>query len=283
MSQALPSLDEYQTKFLTVGGCRLVADVRDGDGTTCVYLHGALMSRVEARRLFGGPDFRGPVILPDSRGHGDSVSGDYSDQSWQRLIDDVVAWLDHFDAHDVFLAGTSMGAVVAPAVAMARPKRVSSLGLVLPVLLGRDNRPSVEHQKALDALSASFEVPALDHIVSRYAETPGVAEWIRGLPRTHKDLAGVSAYFQQDRSGAGLPYTTDDLRQLHIPATVVAGSDAVHPAEVGRRLAEILPDAQLVELTGIPLSQHEAHISAAFRDHLDRVVQDGEPMRAQRP
>ena len=271
MSEA--PVDRFEMTALTVGGCRLVADVRPGSGTPTVFLHGALVSRADARRLFTDPRFAGPVVLPDSRGHGSSVHGDYSDQSWRRLIADAIAWIDHFDLRDVFLAGTSMGAVVAPAVALARPDRVTSMALVLPVLLGRDRRPSTDHQTALEGLSATFAVPSVDHMLekSAAATAPAFADWVRSMPKRHEDLRGVSAYFQQDRSVAGLPYTTADLADLRIPTTIVAGVDAVHPAEVGRQLAEILPDAQLVELAGVPLDRHEAAISAAFLDHLSRL------------
>jgi pimeloyl-ACP methyl ester carboxylesterase len=268
VTQAASRLDSYRTEQLTIGGCRLVADVRPGDGVPCVYLHGALLSRTDSRRLFDDPGFAGPVVLPDSRGHGSSVAGDYSDQTWDRLIADVVAWLDHLDLYDVFLAGASMGAVIAPAVALARPDRVSSLGLVLPVLLGRDMPAPADHQRALTALSAAFATPSLDAIVSGYASTPAVAEWVRALPQKHEDLAGVCAYFQQDRTVAGLPYTTVDLATLTIPTTIVAGADAVHPAVVGEQLAEILPNANLVPLAGVPAAQQEAVISAALLDHL---------------
>ena len=66
------------------------------------------------------------------------------------------------------------------------------------------------------------------------------------------------------------PAHAEDVGTL-TPGKIVAGVDAVHPPEVGRQLAEILPDAQLVELAGVPLDRHEAAITAAFLDHLSRL------------
>ena len=94
---------------LEVAGCVLEADVTGGTGGPIVFLHGASSSRADARRILDLAGTDRPLLMPDSRGHGDSSEGAVAGQSWQQLIDDAVAWLDHIDARDAVVAGVSMG------------------------------------------------------------------------------------------------------------------------------------------------------------------------------
>ena len=255
---------------LEVAACVLEADVTDGTGGPIVFLHGASSSRADARRILEMAGTGRPLLMPDSRGHGDSSEGDIDRQSWQQLIDDAVAWLDHIDARDAVVAGVSMGAIIAPAVALARPDRVSSLVPIYPVYLGNDVPPDPDHKQALDFLLASFSKPDVDAILSAVAAAAPDRdiEPVRERLALHRNLDGVCSYFRDDRGPETLPYSSDDLRAMRLPVTVVGGADPFHPAAVARRLAAIFPDATLVELVDVPPEDHEAAMAQAIAGHV---------------
>lgn len=261
------------TERIEVADCWLEADVTAGDGGPVVFLHGASQTRVDARRIMEQAGVTRPLVLPDSRGHGGSVEGDFTSQSWHQLVDDAVAWLDHVDARDAIVTGISMGAIIAPAVALARPERVSSLVPMYPVFLGSDSPPTDGHWSMLTILLATFSVPDPEVIIGALAPAgSGIDDApMRAQLATHRNLAGVSAYFNADRSAESLPYTTDDLRAMQMPVTVVGGADPFHPADVARQLAELFPNSELVELLEVAPDAHEAAMAHAIRDHIARL------------
>jgi 3-oxoadipate enol-lactonase len=259
---------------LEVNGCTLVADVTAGVGGPIVFLHGASQTRADARRILELADTGRPLLIPDSRGHGDSSEGEVSKQSWQQLVDDAVAWLDHIDARDAVVAGPSMGAIVAPAVALARPDRVSSLVPIYPVLLGSDVPMEPDHAAAIAFLLSSFSVPDVDVILDKIAAVAPDRDdaVMRERLAAHRNLDGVCSYFRDDRTPESLPYTSDDLRAMRLPVTVVGGADPFHPPEVARRLAALFADSTLVELVGVPAEDHEAAMAKAIAEHVARLA-----------
>lgn len=258
----------WVSKHIEVAGCGLVADVRDGVGSPLLFLHGAGVSRVDARRLLEALDMDCPLIVPDSRGHGESVNGAYDLQSWQQLIDDASAWLDTLDVRDAVVAGMSMGAIVTPGVALARPDRVSSLVPIYPVLLGNDMPPHPHHWAALSVLLEMMAIADPDAMLAAVPEAE--RESTKERLALHRELDGVCSYFRGDRRAEALPYTTHDLAELTLPVTVVGGADPFHTAEVAQELAGIFSNATLVELAEVPPDTHEDAIVAALGDHLRR-------------
>ncbi|MCW2544991.1 MAG: alpha/beta hydrolase [Frankiales bacterium] len=258
---------------LEVAGCRLVAEITPGAGGPIVFLHGASSSREDARRILALADTGRPLLMPDSRGHGGSAEGEVDRQSWQQLTDDAVAWLDHVDARDAVVAGVSMGAIIAPAVALARPDRVSSLVPIYPVYLGNDVPPEPDHEKALAFLLASFSVPDVDAILAAVAAVAPDRdiEPVRARLALHDNLDGMCSYFRDDRSAQSLSYSTADLRGIRLPVTVVGGADPFHPAEVARRLAPLFASSTLVELVDVAPEDHEAAMAKAIAEHVARL------------
>lgn len=261
------------TERIEVGDCWLEADLVAGTGGPVLFLHGASQSRVDAKRIMEAAGVNRPLLLPDSRGHGASVEGDFTKQSWQQLTDDAVAWLDAVDARDAVVTGISMGAIIAPAVALARPDRVSSIVPMYPVFLGSDAPADPTHWAMLTILLATFSVPDADAIIGALAPAgSGIdATPMREQLGMHRNLAGVSAYFNADRTPESLPYTTADLQAMQMPVTVVGGGDPFHPPQVGRDLAALIPDARLVELVDVAPDEHEAAMARALRDHIDAL------------
>jgi len=78
------------------------------------------------------------ILAPDLRGHGRTTlpAEDFSQRSWRRLRDDLVAFLGALGGPPPVLAGHSMGGTAAILTAGERPDLVKGLALFDPVMLG---------------------------------------------------------------------------------------------------------------------------------------------------
>jgi pimeloyl-ACP methyl ester carboxylesterase len=109
--------------------------------------------------------------------------------------------------------------------------------------------------------------PIPDEVVDAWLE-PALTQ--RAVRRDLRKYAGSSAQGSRDLLAA-----TERLREFHGPALVAwASEDRVMPPEHGRRLAELLPDARLVEIpdsyTLIP-EDRPAELAAHLREFMERT------------
>ncbi len=189
---------------------------------------------------------------------------------------DAVAVLDAARLPRAAVAGQSMGAATAVALALAHPERVSALALVTPAHLGRPSADLDRWDRLADGLErggpegflAALGPLTLDErwrdsvrtvILQRIArhQHPGaVAAALRGIPRTAA-FDGLEA-----------------LAGLAVPTLVVGsrdGADPDHPLAVAEEYARRIPGARLlVEDEGeSPLAWRGGALSKAILQHLD--------------
>jgi len=182
-----------------------------------------------------------------------------------RTLPGVAAMVDAFlaalDLHDVVLVGNDTGGLVAQLVAVEHPDRLGALVLtscdafehfpppiLKPLILASRTAPTFRaalqaarskavRRRAFGALSHSD----IDALVVRWVkpalENPAVAEDLRQLTASLRQETALSA-------AAGLGSFTR-------PALVAwSADDAFFPLEDGRRLAAVLPNAQLAVIEG---------------------------------
>lgn len=134
----------------------------NGSGGAVICLHGFPESGAGWAPLLSGLGATHRLVAPDGRGHGRSGcpagAGAYA---IERLVADVLAVADHFDAERFHLVGHDWGGVVAWCVAAWHPGRVSSLVALNaphPTLLqaALDEDPK---QQAASAYIAAFTAP----------------------------------------------------------------------------------------------------------------------------
>lgn len=105
-----------------------------GNKPPIVLLHGLMLSGAcwtpLARTLEAGYD----VIMPDSRGHGNSETPDQG-YRYQDLAADVLGLIDALQLASPVLLGHSMGGMTATVVASQNPKRLRGLILADPAFL----------------------------------------------------------------------------------------------------------------------------------------------------
>lgn len=183
-------------------------------------------------------------IAYDHRGAGESPV-DPALITVEAMIEDVAGVLDALDADRCVLAGESQGGAIAQYAAARRPSRFDGLVLSAPAPTGHHADGS-----AFSDLCRSDYPTAVARFVERCFPEPDsdhVKRWARNvLLRAEAEQAARIIEMWRDDD---VPEV--DPRQIQIPTVIVHGTaDAIVPIEISRRLAELLPDAELVELDG---------------------------------
>ena len=250
---------------------------RGGPGATLVFLHGLLMDETLWTAVADdlAPDHRCviPVLPLGAHRKGVSPQADLSPHGIAGLVGE---FLDALDLRDVVLVGNDTGgALVQLLMAGGALERVSGVVLVScdafdnfpPGLTGRTLFLTGKLSPALFGLFMQQmrlkpvrRLPIAFGWLTKRGDAV-VKRWLRpvwGRPEIRRDTVRVL------RSAAADPdlltAAAEKLAQFDRPALVVwAARDRVMPPEHGRRLAELLPDARLVEIddsrTLVPLDQ----------------------------
>jgi pimeloyl-ACP methyl ester carboxylesterase len=172
------------------------------------------------------------------------------------------------------LAGSSWGAVIAAATAVAAPDRIAGLILLVPNLcLG--GLPSDDRQAALDMLSApGLVLDAAPRDFAAMLTAPDTEEPALGLARTLKDQTRAGGYAQAVRM-MGATDTLAFAPSITQETLVLAGGlDQLAPAaQHAGPIAKAIPSARLEILEGfghLLKLEAPARVADAIRGHLDR-------------
>lgn len=259
-----------------------------GDGPTVVLLHGLLMDS----SLWDGPitdlstDHRCIAPTLPLGAHRHPMSGDLSLPAIARLVEE---FLDRLDLHDVTLVGNDTGGALVQLVLAGKPERVARAVLVSceafdNVPPGLTGKVLVLSGKLSPRLFGAFMQQLRLRAVRRLPIAFGwltkrgdaaTARWIRPV-LTSQQIRRDTVRMLRAIDGRAVAEATAALPSFHRPALVVwAAEDRVMPPEHGRRLAELLPDARLVEVpdsyTLVPLDQ-PASLAGAVRDFVMTAV-----------
>jgi len=233
-------------------GHRIAYDSYGEGERLLVLVHGLLMNRHMFDRL--GPELaaRGNrVVAIDMLGHGGSDRPeDLRLYSMPLFARQLAALLDHLEADDAVVGGTSLGANIALELAVHQPERARALFIEMPVL---DN--------ALSAVAGLF-APVLLGLKFGRPLFEGLSLATRAVPRTHP-LADLALDWVRQRPGPsqavleGLllgetaPHREERVK-IEQPTLIVGHHrDPLHPFSDSGMLLEELPDARLVEATSI--------------------------------
>lgn len=194
------------------------------------------------------------VVRYDGRGMGlsEPFTGDFTEQTRQSDLDAV---LNALGADDVALLGISEGGWTAAEYAVAHPHRVTRLVLYGAYSRGARQRPGFdpEEEEALLTLIRKGwgrDTPAFRQVFTsqffRADADPALVAHFNELQRVSAAPDTAARYYQSIHArGDG----RELYRQLHVPTLVIhSRDDLAVPADEGRRLASIIPGAQLVLL-----------------------------------
>jgi pimeloyl-ACP methyl ester carboxylesterase len=163
----------------------------------------------------------------------------------EAMIEDVVGVLDALGTERCVLAGESQGGAIAQYAAARRPSRFDGLVLSAPAPTGRR-----EGGSAFSDLCRSDYPAAVAGFVEQCFPEPDsdhIKRWARHiLLRAQGDQAARIIEMWSDDDVPDV-----DPRLIEIPTVIMHGTaDAIVPIDVSRRLAELLPDAELIEFDG---------------------------------
>jgi 3-oxoadipate enol-lactonase len=238
---------ELNMKTVFVNGID-IAYARSGIGKTpLVLVHGYPLDHSIWAKLLPllAADF--DLILPDLRGFGRSglVGTRFT------MVDmaaDIAGVLDHLGISRVFIAGHSMGGYVSLAFAHTFPQRVAGLGLIASqALADTPERKQARYEAAVRISTSGVEAVATD--------MPPMLTSNQEVQRTLQELiakqkpGGVAGAL---KAMAERKDMTMELSKFRFPVVLIHGdADALIAIERARALKTILPEAELVELSGV--------------------------------
>ena len=104
---------------------------REGDGTQWILLlHGSGVDHRSMEVLLEGLPASADVLLPDLRGQGDSVLTPDGHATFEEIVADCVALLDHVGAGSVTIIGHSYGSHLTQELGWLLPERVDRMVLI---------------------------------------------------------------------------------------------------------------------------------------------------------
>lgn len=234
-----------------------------------VAAHGLGASVAETRPLLSG--VHGRRVFYAARGHDATVPSPFT---YRDLGADL---LSVADAHCATRAlGVSMGCGALLSLLSAHPDRFEKVVCFLP---GAIDKPRTDEAvRRFSALVAALDAGDLegvrsfvaDEIPAELRERPGVAAYIDARARFLLEAPGIRV------AVASLPPVTpvDDRSELaSVAADVLVlaqEGDPLHPAQVGRDLAAVLPKARLVvfDQPGVALRER-ARLRSLITDFLN--------------
>lgn len=236
-------------------------------GPTVVLSHGWAAARrvwtpVVERLLDSGHS----VVLYDQRGHGSSTLGN-SPISISRLAADLGAVLSDVDAQNVVIAGHSGGGFAAMSYAIKDTSRIRALALLATAAHDQDTPDSEVRLMGNPVFSWAIRRGALGRKMISSTMGPNVA---KDVLEDHRALFAATA--RQVRADCFRSSRGMDLRavlaSVQVPAAVLHGdADKVIKPELGKVVAESLPNARFEEIQGIG---HMLPLEAP--DHVARAI-----------
>ena len=201
------------------------------------------------------------VLRIDSRGHGasDAPEGDYT---LSDMANDTVAAMDAAGIGQAFIAGVSLGGMIAMQTALDHPDRVAALA----VICSAAQMDPEAWQQRIDTVREQGMAAIADMAMARFLSP----DFARSQPQVAAGLrAGLLGMSAGGYAGAGAAIRDmtlgDRIAQIGVPTLVVTGSaDVSTPYEPsGRLLVDTIPDASHVELDCAHLAPVEAPATLA--------------------
>jgi pimeloyl-ACP methyl ester carboxylesterase len=216
-----------------------IAYLDEGEGEPILLIHG-FASNIAANWIDPGwvrtlTQAGRRVIAIDNRGHGQSEKL-YEPERYgaPEMAEDAVRLLDHLGIERGDVLGYSMGARIAAFLAFAHPERVRS------VIFGGLGINMVRGMIGSGPLAKALEAPRLEDVTNDTARSFRIF-----AEQTKSDLKALAACMRGPREKV----PREKLGEITVPVLVAVGSKDVIGGS-GAALAELIPSAQFLEITG---------------------------------
>jgi pimeloyl-ACP methyl ester carboxylesterase len=226
----------------------------NGAGALFIWGHGLLgsMDQEDVGGLIDWTPLAGcaRLVRYDARGHGRSEATlDPDDYRWRELARDLCALADALGPEAPVLGGVSMGCATSLHAAASRPRQTRALVLVAPPTAWETRPRQARVYRASAALVDRLGLApfrCIGSLASLAVRNPVLARMQRSIMRglSRADPRSVAAALR-GAAASDLPDPAA-LRALRVPALVLAWpGDPSHPLSTAKRLAELLPKAEL--------------------------------------
>ncbi len=243
-----------------------------GDGLRFVFQHG-LGGDLEQPFGVYRPAAGVRLIGFDMRGHGQTRPlGDVDKLTIAVLADDLAALLDHLQVEHAVIGGISLGSAVAVKFAFTQPGRVLGLVLSRPAWL---DRPLPDNVRLYATIASLLRELGPKEGAERFRSSPEFQAMESISPDCARSLLGqfenpraVECAARLERLAADRP--CDDLAEyssIAVPALILGNhQDPIHPWFLAARLAQLIPQAELREITpkSVSVDRHAADVQAAI-------------------
>lgn len=281
---ALSGLDESEPRRARIGGAEFAwieASPAETREPPLVMVHGFTGHRDDFIGVLPELAKKRRVVVPDLRGHGDSVdaAGPYG-WNFDQLVRDLVDLLDHFQIERCDLFGHSMGGMLTLRFALAHPERIRSLLLMCtaPELPPTLSRPGFEigadigDARGIDGLQTLMEKAGRQDCSATIAAW-GERYWLHHRRRlramTAQSFRGIGTAFFDFES------LVDRLSEIERATLVIVGESDVDFLPGADLFERHLPRVERVTLADAEHHPHQENPRAwfdAIEGHLDRVA-----------
>lgn len=234
-----------------------------GGGPPVTLLHGFTQSGRSWREVISHMPDGWKWIVPDLRGHGETVVRPGAPCSMDACTDDLVALWEELELGRTHLVGYSMGGRLALHVAARRPERLLSL-LTIGAHAGLEDGARAGRREGDEALAERIETAGIESFVDYWGSLPlfaglqrrgeGYVAQVRA-ERLQNHAAGLACSLRGMGAGVMEP-VWDELARVDVPCTFVAGQLDHGYVASARRLATSVRHGQ-VEV--VPRAGHAVH------------------------
>lgn len=214
------------------------------------------------------------VVRYDTRGHGQS-SAPEGPYSFDLLVADMLAVLDHVGAAKADVLGLSLGGMTALGLGLQHPGRV---GRMIVCDARADNPPPfvASWDDRIAAIEAGGMAAIVDGTLARWF-TEDCAPAVRERAREMILATSVTGYTGCARALQGLDYL-NDLPAMKVPVLYLVGAeDMGAPKEAMAAMAEATPGSEFVVLPGlahVPNMEDPAAFAAPVGKWLEKSAQE---------
>ncbi len=247
---------EYQGRFVDVNGQR-IHYLDYGEGPVVLLLHGGGAGSAIWFKQIEALSKTHRVIAPDHPVFGLSSQEAYDLPFVESLVRYLTAFMDVMELGKIDVAGLSMGAQGALALAIKSPERVNrlividsaGLGKSFPVIFKLGTMPLIgpfivrPNRWGQDNYFKTMEV-----VHSDFDAAPAYRQYAYDvtLPPEHAAAMRASLKVITNLSGQKVIFTDDELQSIQADTLIIWGArDKVFPVEHGFRLADLVPSMRL--------------------------------------
>jgi pimeloyl-ACP methyl ester carboxylesterase len=249
-------------RFVDIGGARVrVREQGPANAPVLLMLHGFTYSLESWDALAAAFDDEYRVIRYDLLGHG--LTGPDPQERYSPFGRAAFAGevMDALGIEEAAIFGNSLGGLAAWRFAADHPERVSALVLISPGAYAMNgiSEEAAPVPPAVEAYLRTVPEAGLEKSLSAiYADPAAVTPERRKAIRDMMRREGAGEAFVRSLELFTLPDPDAELARIEVPTLIIWGrEDAVISPQMGERMAETMPNAELVFLDGVGHVAHE--------------------------